>query len=191
MFNKLYFICPTDNIESIINSKLNDNNFYITSLANSITFNYDFIKELLSIIESKKISEITFVLSDDNKLINDALENKQFKNIRSLNHLNLKISSQKNFFKKESTIPEIRLDLISYLLNQKKHELKKVTDLLGLELDINAIVYNKEVNEFTKVKSKLLNLEFFNLNYASSNFQRRFGGDKKDCLRGQVILKIT
>jgi len=164
MFNKLYFICPTDNIESIINSKLNDNNFYITSLANSITFNYDFIKELHSIIESKKISEITFVLSDDNKLINDALENKKFKNIRSLNHLNLKISSQKNFFKKESTVSEIRLDLISYLLNQKKHELKKITDSLGLELDINAIVYNKEVNEFTKVKSKLLNLEFFNLN---------------------------
>ena len=163
MFNKLYFICPTDNIESIINSKLNDNNFYITSLANSITFNYDFIKELHSIIESKKISEITFVLSDDNKLINDALENKKFKNIRSLNHLNLKISSQKNFFK-ESTISEIRLDLISYLLNQKTYELKKITDSLGLELDINAIVYNKEVNEFTKVKSKLLNLEFFNLN---------------------------
>ena len=120
MFNKLYFICPTDNIESIINSKLNDNNFYITSLANSITFNYDFIKELLSFIEAKKISEIAFVLSDDNKLIKDALENNKFKNIRSLNHLNLKISSQKNFFKKESTISEIRLDLISYLLNQKK-----------------------------------------------------------------------
>ena len=100
MFNKLYFICPTDNIESIINSKLNDNNFYITSLANSITFNYDFIKELLSIIESKKISEITFVLSDDNKLINDALENKQFKNIRSLNHLNLKFRLRKISLKK-------------------------------------------------------------------------------------------
>ena len=80
MFNKLYFICPTDNIESIINSKLNDNNFYITSLANSITFNYDFIKELHSIIESKKISEITFVLSDDHKLINDAIENKEYEN---------------------------------------------------------------------------------------------------------------
>ena len=100
MFNKLYFICPTDNIESIINSKLNDNNFYITSLANSITFNYDFIKELHSIIESKKISEITFVLSDDNKLISDALENKEYKNIRSLYHLYLKILSQKNYFKK-------------------------------------------------------------------------------------------
>ena len=164
MYNKLYFICPTDNIESIINSKLNHNNFYITSLANSITFNYHFIKELYSIIESKKISEITFVLSDDNRLINDALENKENKNIRSLDHLNLKIYSQKNFFKKESTISEIRLDIISYLLNQKKNELKNITDSLGLKLDINAKVYNKEVNEFTKVKSKLLNLEFFNLN---------------------------
>ena len=164
MFNKLYFICPTDNIESIINSKLNDNNFYITSLANSITFNYDFIKELHSIIESKKISEITFVLSDDNRLINDALENKENKNIKSLDHLNLKIYSQKNFFKKESTISEIRQEIISYLLNHKKNELKNITDSLGLELDINAIVFNKEVNEFTKIKSKLLNLEFFNLN---------------------------
>ena len=97
MFNKLYFICPTDNIESIINSKLTDNNFYITSLANSITFNYDFIKELYSIVESKKISEITFVLSDDNKLINDAIENKDYKNIKSLDHLNFKISLQKKF----------------------------------------------------------------------------------------------
>ena len=164
MFNKLYFICPTDNIESIINSKLNDNNFYITSLANSITFNYDFIKELHSIIESKKISEITFVLSDDNKLINDAIEKKELKNIRSLDHLNLKISLQKKFFKKESTKSEIRLGLISHLLNQKKHELKNITDSFGQELDINTLVYNKEVNEFTKVKSKLLNLDFFNLN---------------------------
>ena len=164
MFNKLYFICPTDNIESIINSKLNDHNFYITSLANSITFNYDLIKELYSLIKSKKISEITFVLSDDNKLINDALENKEYKNIKSLDSLNLKISLQKNFFKKESTPSEIRLDLISYLLNQKKYELKSITDSFDLELDINAMIYKKEVNEFTKAKSKLLNLEFFNLN---------------------------
>ena len=164
MFNKLYFICPTDNIESIINSKLNDNNFYITSLANSITLNYNFIRELYLIIESKKIREITFVLSDDNRLINDILENKDNKNIRSLDHLNLEIYSHKNFFKKELTISQIRLDIISYLLNQKKNELKNITDSLGLKLDINAKVYNKEVNEFTKVKSKLLNLEFFNLN---------------------------
>ena len=164
MFNKLYFICPTDNIESIINSKLNDNNFYITSLANSITLNYNFIRELYLIIESKKIREITFVLSDDNRLINDILENKDNKNIRSLDHLNLEIYSHKNFFKKELTISEIRLDIISYLLNQKKNELKNITDSLGLKLDINAKVYNKEVNEFTKVKSKLINMEFFNLN---------------------------
>tara|TARA_B100000963_G_C22283877_1_gene518363 strand:- start:110 stop:604 length:495 start_codon:yes stop_codon:yes gene_type:complete len=164
MFNKLYFICPTDNIESIINSKLNDNNFYITSLANSITLNYNFIRELYLIIESKKIREITFVLSDDNRLINDILENKDNKNIRSLDHLNLEIYSHKNFFKKELTISEIRLYIISYLLNQKKNELKNITDSLGLKLDINAKVYNKEVNEFTKVKSKLINMEFFNLN---------------------------
>ena len=164
MFNKLYFICPTDNIESIINSKLNDNNFYITSLANSITLNYNFIRELYLIIESKKIREITFVLSDDNRLINDILENKDNKNIRSLDHLNLEIYSHKNFFKKELTISEIRLYIISYLLNQKKNELKNITDSLGLKLDINAKVYNKEFNEFTKVKSKLINMEFFNLN---------------------------
>ena len=164
MFNKLYFICPTDNIESIINSKLTDNNFYITSLANSITFNYDFIKELYSIVESKKISEITFVLSDDNKLINDAIENKDYKNIKSLDHLNFKISLQKNFYKKKSTRSEIRLDLISCLLNQKKYELKNIMDSLGFKIDINAKVYKTKVNEFTKVKSKLLNLEFFNLN---------------------------
>ena len=164
MFNKLYFICPTDNIESIINSKLNDNNFYITSLANSITLNYNFIRELYLIIESKKIREITFVLSDDNRLINDILENKDNKNIRSLDHLNLEIYSHKNFFKKELTISQIRLDIISYLLNQKKNELKNITDSLGLKLDINAKVYNKEFNEFTKVKSKLINMEFFNLN---------------------------
>ena len=164
MFNKLYFICPTDNIEPIINSKLTDNNFYITSLANSITFNYDFIKELYSIVESKKISEITFVLSDNNKLINDAIENKKYKNIKSLDHLNFKISLQKNFYKKETTTSEIRQDLISCLLNQKKYELKNIMDSLGLKIDINAKVYNTKVNEFTKVKSKLLNLEFFNLN---------------------------
>ena len=164
MCNKLYFICPTDNIESIINSKLNDNNFYITSLANSITFNHEFTKELYSIIESKKISEITFVLSDDNKIINDAIENNEFKNIKALDRLNLKISTQKNFFKKDSNISVIRHELISYLLNQKKYELKNITDSSNLALNINAMVYKKKVNAFSKVNSKLLNLELFNLN---------------------------
>ena len=54
MSNNLYFICPTDNLESIINSTFNEEKYYVTSLANSITFNHQFIKLTSNIIRDLK-----------------------------------------------------------------------------------------------------------------------------------------
>ena len=133
-------------------------------MANSITFNHEFIKELYSILDSKKISEITFVLSVDNKIINNAFESDNYKSVNVLDRLNLKISKHKKFINKDCDISEIRHTLITYLLNEKKQELIKIIDSSKFSLIINAMIYSKDINEFSLVKSKLLNLEFFNLN---------------------------
>ncbi len=164
MSNNLYFICPTDNLESIINSTFNVEKYYVTSLANSITFNHQFIKALCSTIEYKGITDVTFILSDDNQFVRDALQSKDFKNIRGLESFYQRISKHKNFINTIWYSSDIRQILISYMLNLKKREFQNIINSSVQSLNINAMIYNKERNEFNKVRSELLNLEFFNLN---------------------------
>lgn len=120
MCNKLYFICPTDNLESIINSTFNYKNYYLTSLANSFTFNIEFKKEICSIIESRKINDITFILSDNNKFLTDALGDRNFEKIRGLNSFYHSISKHKDFITKVWSLSDIQQILTYYLLNLKK-----------------------------------------------------------------------
>ena len=62
----LYFICPTDYLEPVIDATFNQENYYMTSLGNDLDLNDEFVGEINGFIETKNIKEITFVLSKDN-----------------------------------------------------------------------------------------------------------------------------
>ena len=46
MLKHLYFICPTDFLEGVIENVFKQINYYYTSLGNSITFDKDSVKQL-------------------------------------------------------------------------------------------------------------------------------------------------
>ena len=103
-------------------------------------------------------------MSDDNQFVRDALRIKKFKNIGGLESFYQRISKHKNFINTIWWSSDIRQILISYILNLKKREFQNIINSSVQSLNINAMIYNKERNEFNKVRSELLNLEFFNLN---------------------------
>mgnify|MGYP004137638051 CR=1 FL=1 len=69
MRKHLYFVCPTDHLETVINDHCYQENYYLTSLGNSVSFNSEFIGEINSLIEANRITEITFILSDNTSAI--------------------------------------------------------------------------------------------------------------------------
>lgn len=165
MRKHLYFICPTDHLENIIQKNLSKDNYFITSLGNSISFGPDLIEEINSLIRSRNIEEITFVLSDNNKFFKDALENQRFNNIRSLKQfynfiLNEKIRSNKIWEKSD-----IRSLIIAYYLNLKSKELELlISDPLFNPINLSAKIYKRQKNIFNEVHADLFSLDSFSLN---------------------------
>lgn len=164
MSRNLYFICPTDNLESIINSTFNEENYFVTSLANSVTLNRELVKKLFSIIKSKKINHVTFILSDNNTIVQDALRSKNFKDIRGLGSFYERIEKHKCYVDSVWCSSDIQQIIISYILNHKKREFENLINSSVKQLNINAIIYNSHRDEFSKVRGELLSLDFFNLN---------------------------
>ena len=61
----LYFICPTDCLESTIQSTFHQENFFYSSLGNSVNFNECELNQAKQLICDKGIREISFILADD------------------------------------------------------------------------------------------------------------------------------
>ncbi|MEL6942585.1 MAG: hypothetical protein AAFO82_07945, partial [Bacteroidota bacterium] len=90
----LYFTCPTDCLETIINHSFQQENYYYSSLGNSIRFNRIVIKQLTQLIKEKNIEEIVFVLSIDNSIVLDALGDQDFLEIKGLSRFYQQIIKQ-------------------------------------------------------------------------------------------------
>ncbi len=165
MKKHLYFVCPTDQIETFLNKNYQEECYYLTSLGNSITFSPRLIKELNVFIDSKGISEITFILSTTNKLILDALTSKDFKQVRGIKRFYRNIVEQKKRTSKIWQVEEIQIPVISSFLNSKTRELQY---LLGKQktdyIKVNAKIYNRRKKMISDIQPDLLILESFRLN---------------------------
>ena len=165
MHRHLYFICPTDYIETVINNHFPQENYYLTSLGNSVNFNPRFVEEIDLLIETKQISEITFVLSDNNKLVQDALKNQDFKNVKGLKSFYDAIIEQQKRTKAVWQASDIQISIISYYLDLKIRELQ--TQLSNRFIDgvkISAKIYYKQKNVFNEIYPGIFSLNHFNLN---------------------------
>lgn len=165
MRKHLYFVCPTDHLEVVINNLFHQENYYLTSLGNSVTFNPGLVEEINSLIETKCITEITFVLSDNNQMIMDALKNQRFNKVKGLKRFYNAITRQKNCEEGVRQIVDIRIPIISYYLNLKIRELKlQLNNGLSDTVNVNAKIYTKHNHTFNKIPTNLLYLEHFRLN---------------------------
>ena len=150
MNGHLYFICPTDHLEPVINKVLQGDNYFFASLGNSLVFDEDLCSEIGNLVELKDIQSITFILSDKNKVIRDALLHQDFSRFGRLKGLYDEITNHKEQSRchgvQDTQIQEL---ILSVHLDSKVKEL--MTKMPAQDLNIDAKIYGRVSREFIEV----------------------------------------
>lgn len=161
MKRKLYFICPTDHLETIINNKFPEENYFYTSLVNSVDFNLKNTLEISRLIEAKEISEINFVLSINNAFIRDALNKQLYSSLRGLKQFYFSVKEQKEYAKSIWYSNDVRIPIISNYLNS---QIRLFLNQTYCENNNNVRVYGKIYNMTETSFEKI----HYDLNYNGS-----------------------
>jgi len=162
----LYFICPTDCLEPVINNgRFGNKNHFYTSLGNSVVFDKDIAALIKELLQKHHIKTIYFVLSNGNPIVNDALENQDFSKIRGLKDCYDKISKQKRRAEILTKVQNRRFKILSFYLNKKIKELKQGLDMHNVDqIKITGIVFNSQQCVFDEIYPDSILTEFFSLN---------------------------
>lgn len=165
MYNHLYFICPTDHLEPVINNSFKQENYYITSPCNSIEFDTKMISKVSDLLQNEKIRDISFILSDDNRFISDGLDKMAFSKIQDFQSFYKRITHQKEYCDKFWQTSNYRFLILSYYINSKIIELKLgLNQLSHSHVSINGLVYKRQEELFCKIYSDLICKKCFSLN---------------------------
>lgn len=165
MQKRLYFICPTDFLETVINDSFKGENYFITSLGNSIALDTDKIDGINTLIETIGIQEITFILSMENRIALSALKDREFSGLHGLECFHDDIERQMAYTKIQWKTNNLGDPILYYLLNEKVSELKsKLSNWEVDQIKIGAKIYNRKMNFFTEITPDLINKEYISLN---------------------------
>jgi len=162
----LYLLCPTDCLELVINNTYRGENYFYTSLGNSVELNNETLNKIESLIIQHDFKKIFFVLSDQNNIIKDALGNQKFLDVRGLNRFYKDIVKQKENSRMLSVVDYNQFSILSYYLNSKIKELqwglKETTRANSIK--INGKIYNSFKKTFQNIYPELICLERPQLN---------------------------
>ncbi|MDN5213216.1 hypothetical protein QQ020_14200 [Fulvivirgaceae bacterium BMA12] len=157
MQKHLYFICPTDHLEPIINSTFKQENYYFTSLGNSIVFDTNMVSQLKELLQTKNIQDISFVLSDNNRIVSDALGKQAFSGITGLSNFYNQITRQRENSEEVWQTYNHQFLILSHHLNDKIKELKLCLKQLSVDPPkINGKIYNRHQEVFSDIYSDLI-----------------------------------
>jgi len=153
----LFFLCPTDHLESVIHQACTQEKVFCTSLGNSIEFDTDMLLHLQAWIQEKNIDQISFILSCDNAIILDALRGQEYAHTHGLNRFYDQLARQKEYTEGLWQSCDHSYLLISQHLNQKVTELKKgLGNFLLPPLTIQGKIFNRNTETFSKIYSDLI-----------------------------------
>lgn len=159
-----YLICPTDSLESVINNTFGCENYFYTSLGNSFSYDARTIAYISQVIEKQNIKEICFVLSLNNKVVLDVLQN-NVSSIRRLDNFYCEISKQEKRSKAVSQKGKYQFSVLSYYLNFKIKDLQlQINNLSDKPITISGKIYNEHIGAFADIYSDLVCLDKYHLN---------------------------
>ena len=165
MQKNLYFLCPSDNLEAVIEKKYPKENYFLSSLGNSISFSDDFILDINSLIESKGIGKITFILSNSNRFILDAMKNQEFKYIKELKEYYKTIEERKVLTIKSYKNKNFTSLITSHILKTKINELNSnLFDWIRNKISIEGKIYDPTKDMFFDVRINIIEAESLFLN---------------------------
>ena len=165
MQKNLYFLCPSENLEAVIEKSFPQENYFLSSLGNSISFSDDFILDINSLIESKGIGKITFILSNNNRFILDAMKNQEFKYIKELKEYYKTIEKRKVLTIKSYKNKNFKSLITSHILKTKINELNSnLFDWIRNKISIEGKIYDPTKNIFFDVRINIIEPESLFLN---------------------------
>ena len=165
MPKNLYFLCPSENLEAVIEKSYPQENYFLSSLGNSISFSDDFILDINSLIESKGIGKITFILSNNNRFILDAMKNQEFKYIKELKEYYKTIEKRKVLTIKSYKNKNFTSLITSHILKTKINELNSnLFDWIRNKISIEGKIYDPTKNMFFDVRINIIEPESLFLN---------------------------
>lgn len=143
MQKRLYFVCPTDGLEPMINKKYRGSNYYYTSLGNSVIFNCNTVGQIKRLIRKYNIKEIIFVLSNDNTILLDALGKQEHSDITRLAAFYKEVITRNTY---PMVLWHIHKNQISIAVSHLKNKIRE------LELELN-----KGGTSEIKIEGKIFN----------------------------------
>ncbi|MAJ32660.1 MAG: hypothetical protein CMC18_08490 [Flavobacteriaceae bacterium] len=163
--NRLFLVCPTDFLESKINEvNYNSNNYFYTSLGNSLNTDFKTLLHIKEILNKHSIDEVHFVLSPSNKIILDALKGQRFSRIRNMGNFYKKINQLKAH-KICKTQDGTEYLSISFYLNKKVKEVQQFLNISSsTPIKVTGLIYDSKRAEFENIYPVLYGLEYFQLN---------------------------
>ncbi len=166
MQNRLFFICPTDGLEPVINRRFKGRNYYYTSLGDSVVFDHNTVWQIKRLIRKHNIKEIFFVLSSNNSILLDALGNQEYEDITRLTQF---YKDFKTYNKYSMVLSYIHKNLFSVLSSHLSHRVKDLKNALNQtllhEIKIGAKIFNNVDKDFQNVHcTNLIWKEHFHLN---------------------------
>ena len=159
MQNNLFLLCPTDCLEPIVNNTFKEENYFYTSLGNSLSLDTKTLEYIKELIINHNISNIYMVLSNDNQIVLDALKGQSFSDIRGLktfynNILELKKQSETSWQNNN------QFTVLSYYINSRIHQLQNyLSFLLDSQIKFYGKIYNKQEAVFNNIYSELVCVE--------------------------------
>lgn len=156
MTNRLYMICPTDHLEYIIREKFDGQKYFYTSLGNSFSIEANEVNEMIQVIRKNKIEEITFIISENNKIILDAINNQEFIDIRGLNNTYSQINKNRNLSRQMWSSHEQHILFLSYHLKDKIRKIRNHLHLNSMhQVKVNGKIYSRAYNSFRAIYQEL------------------------------------
>ena len=165
MQKRLFLLCPTDTLESTINKISSGDNYFYTSLGNSFDVDSETLQHIKELVDKQEICKIYFVLSNDNKIILDALGGQFFSHISGLKKCYKEVKKQQRNAEIIEKSEGSQFSILSYYLNRKRKELQFQLDhLCAHDVAVSAKIYNKQENSFRDIYADLICLERHSLN---------------------------
>ena len=165
MQKRLYLLCPTDYLETIVNDAFSCDNFFYYSLGTSFTMEVNSIESIRKLVKKHHIQEISFVLSNNNHIVNDALGKQNFIKMRGLCCLYFQITKQKRYSDLFWQTDYNQFSILSYHLNSKIKELQwELGKTVNSPLEINGKIYDRAHNVFKNIYADLICMGKHSLN---------------------------
>ena len=165
MNKMLFLLCPTDCLEPIVNDAFEEEHFFYTSIGNSFSYDFETLIYLKDLIIENRIKEIQFIISEDNKIMLDALGKQSFSNIRGLKVFYKEVMRQKENSDALWQDHSHQFSVLSYYLNHMIKKLQSQLSCFGInQISIEGKVYDRQEAVFNKIYPDLLCLEKHYLN---------------------------